>query len=242
MATLIPELRRLASTIARIERDTRGIKRLAEDADRQRRWILDAIRRSEALERALVRLGWPPPGKLAATFLDRVVDLYDRGELTSVEIDSLFVRAYDAETLRGHLSGWFQFDWLQPRVPILAEGIDCHIGRQFFSAVSTLLPQVEGVLGDFLGRAPNPKQDAGRVFADSRLTGVAREFYLKVATASFKWGRSADPLSRNSILHGHDTAFGTEVSSLKIILVLDAVIDAVEARRHPAPSPEPYQI
>lgn len=195
--------------------------------------VEEMIRRNEAFQKLVVAMNWPPPSHSPVTLIDAVTESHARGELTREDVAALFVECYDAELIGHLLSEWKKCGWLQARTPILEEGIRNHLEGRYYSAVYTLLPQIEGVVGDDLGRQPVPKSDAMRFFSDSRLSKVARDFYVNVILEGFNWQATAPipELSRHAILHGCATSFGSAEHSLKVILMLDAVIAATKERQ-----------
>jgi hypothetical protein len=127
------------------------------------------------------------------------------------------------------LEKWKLSKHIGTRASILDEGVQDHLDGRFFSSVCIFSTQIEGVIGEALGRQPNPQNDADIIFRDTTLSKVAREFYITVANESFSWSRSSPipELSRNAILHGRDTEFGTAKNSLRVILLFDAVWSAI---------------
>jgi hypothetical protein len=180
-----------------------------------------------------VRLRWPPPGHLSTQFVDSITAAHKRGDLSEGEVSDLFVKSYNSGRLEDLLRQWEPHPWLSRRLPILREGIENHLAGRYFSSVCMLLPQIEGVHGDALGRKPKPRGDAERLLGDTTLSTAAREFYIKVVNESFEWNDDAPipELSRHAILHGRATNFGTEEHSLKVLLIMDEMISAIAAYR-----------
>jgi len=188
--------------------------------------------KNEALQRLLIKLGWPPPWHLPAITLDRIAEGNASGDLSDEDVTDLFIELYDSKLLNTLLTEWKRSEYLGERGPILEEGTQNHLDKRFCSAVCVFLPQIEGVIADELGRKPNPQNDAGVIFNDSTLSKVAREFYVNMARSSFTPTSKipAPDLSRYAILHGRDTSFGTASHSLRVILLFDAVWSAIGDR------------
>jgi hypothetical protein len=165
--------------------------------------------------------------------LDEVVDSYHAGSLSREEVVETVLESYDHGTIEELVREWASLDWFTARMPAIQEGIDSFLDGRYFAAVCTLLPHVEGVLGEELRRKPNPQNDAGKFFSDTPLSETAKEFYIKVARADFWFdpGKPVPEMSRNAILHGRDVSYGTKGHALRTILVLDAVIGAVDEHR-----------
>jgi hypothetical protein len=181
----------------------------------------------------LVRLRWPPPGDLSTRFVDTVTSGHERGDLSEAEVSELFVKAYGPGQLTEFLKRWEKHAWLSGRLPILREGVENHVEGRYVSSVCVLLPQIEGVLGDALGRKPNPRGDGAKLLGGTTLSTSAREFYVKVINESFEWTSEAPipELSRHAVLHGRATDFGTQEQSLKVLLILDEMIRAIAGYR-----------
>jgi hypothetical protein len=186
-------------------------------------------KKNAALQRFLIKLGWPPPWHLPAVLLDRIVEAFESGNFSVEEVTQLFIDLYGQERMKELLEKWKQSEHIGRRAPILNEGIQDHLDGRFFSSVCIFSTQIEGVIGEAIGRQPNPKNDADIIFRDTTLSRVARAFYIKVANESFSWSRSSPipELSRNAILHGRDTEFGTPSNSLRVILLFDAICSAI---------------
>ncbi|HEX8213315.1 MAG TPA: hypothetical protein VF584_24280 [Longimicrobium sp.] len=158
---------------------------------------------------------------------------YHGGAITADEAVEIVLELYDRGTLDELVAEWSRFGWLAPRMPAIREGIDSYKDGRYFAAVCTVLPHVEGVLGDALGKSPNAQNDAKKFFRDTPLSAVAKEYFVKVWKTGFSCGPT-DPvpeMSRNAILRGRDLSYGTKAHALRSILVLDGVIGAVDEHR-----------
>lgn len=193
--------------------------------------MLETVRKKNAaLQRLLIRLRWPPPWHLPAVLLDRIVEAHESGNFSEEEITQLFIDLYGPERLKELSAAWKRSGHIGKRAAILDEGIQNHIDRRFFSSICIFSTQIEGVIGERLGRQPNPQNDADIIFRDTTLSKAARNFYIKMVKESFSWSRDSPTpeLSRHAILHGRDTEFGTASNSLRVILLFDAVWSAVD--------------
>lgn len=196
---------------------------------------LDTINRQFA--ELVVGLDWPPPWHLPARVVQWIVSEYNERRLSQEQVVDALMLFYQESAINDLLSDWRRQLWLGNRIRILEEGIANHIAGRFFGSVCTLLPQIEGVLGDELGRKPNPQNDAARLFRKTPLSEVAKNFYVRLAKDSFDWrgGSPLPSLSRSAILHGRAVDYGTSQHSLKIVLIVDAVIAAVANTRRGRP-------
>lgn len=233
VAGLVGLTAQLRRTLEELPRQCTLIGNVRRRAAETQAIVAAGRRKGQLLQKLAVEMGWPPPWHFPVRVTDDLSARYARGELTVDEVRRIFLDLYSPEQVRALKSGWAQLPWLAVRLPILAEGVENHVAGRYFSAVCTLLPQIEGVLGDELRRKPNPQHDGTKIFRDTPLGAVARDFYVRVVHESVGWGPGAamPDLSRHAILHGRDTGFGTEERSLKTILILDAVIGAVREQR-----------
>jgi hypothetical protein len=197
------------------------------------RQILNWLERGHRFADLVIALGWPPPGHMPTGLADAITTGHSLGVVTPEQVSELFVGFYDQNRIERLLAHWGSYEWLRHRSEILRQGIESHNERRYFASVCTLLPQIEGTLGEELKRAPNPQNDAGSLFDETHLSKAARVFYVRLARGSFSWSPEEEvpDLSRNAILHGRDTAYGTRQHSLKVILMLDAVLAIIQERR-----------
>jgi len=205
---------------------------IAEQAAETQRFVAEIGKRNDDFRDLCLRLGWPPPGDIGVSVIDLITAAEKGGELTLTDVASLVLEFYTPERVAEIAARWKNNSWLADRHPILLEGIANHLDRRYFSSVCLLLTQVEGVIGDFLGKKPNPKNDAALIFFPSKLSAAAKTFYLKMANETFEWSsESRNELARHPIMHGKNVEYGTATHSLQTILILDWVTSAIDAHR-----------
>jgi hypothetical protein len=197
------------------------------------RGVLQFLQRNKRFADLAEDLAWPPPWHLPVHMIDCITNAHAKGELSNADVEAAFLMFYTPEVVQEFAGRWEGYEWLASRLPIFREGLINHLEGRYFSAVCTLLPQIEGVLADELGRKPIPKCDAGILFRNSRLGSVAKDFYIRVVLESFNWASEAPvpTLSRHAILHGRATLYGTRTHSLKVAIITDIVLSGVEERR-----------
>lgn len=189
-------------------------------------WERLDVRRAKQ-QTALIKRGWPPPFALPVRVFDEVTQWAADETLSNTEFDESVIGVFTPSMCESILSGWKRNPLLADRVHLVEEVMQLYVGGFHSGAIALLLPQIEGVLANALHRRPNAQNDARLVFRESRLSDVAKEFYLKVAKSTLNWGEREpiQTLSRNEILHGLDVGFGTAANALKCILLFDAVQD-----------------
>lgn len=221
-----PGLSSATKTISSVLAHTEAVGRLNAQ-------IQQFFERGRHFAELAAQLGWPPPWHMPVNLIDEIAQGYDQGELSRDDVEELFVQLYSPEVITEFQRRWEGYSWLQHRLPILREAVANHIDGRHYSAVCTLLPQIEGALGDELGRRPKPKIDAVAYFRDSHLGTVAKDFYVRVILESFEWTTSAPipELSRHAVLHGRSTDYGTPKHSLKLLIITDIILDGIQDRR-----------
>lgn len=186
------------------------------------------FQRHQTVTQILIDSGWPPPLNFPAKGLDELLGLFDNGELSEAQLGNVFVSFYDEQQLNEMQKRWGGNQFISHRMDILIEGLGNYVEGRFASCVSLVLPNLEGVTGDYLNRKPIPKNDARELFSSSGLDDAAIEFYTNFVLAKFVWEK--DPilgLNRHQILHGKDVIFGTQTNALKTLLLFDAFQQAV---------------
>ncbi|TVP61487.1 MAG: hypothetical protein EA343_14230 [Nodularia sp. (in: Bacteria)] len=134
---------------------------------------------------------------------------------------------------------------IQNRYPILKEALYAHLEGNFFLSVSTLVPQVEGIIRDII--KDHDMNATFRGISDTEIVKAIESLeeiwrrklninpprptplksMLKMLNNLYKDDReisSNDGLDRKGICHGGITNFGTAKNSLKLILILDRII------------------
>ncbi len=210
------------------------------------------LRESESCEvNILAGLDMPPewlfPTSTANSKSDMpIINSYVQKNFANNE-DELFINVLMSdERVKQTLNLWKNKSKIAERYPILEEAIKAHIEGKFYLSVSTLIPQVEGLLRDSLqsmGKNADfdsmgkedmkkaistlkdswkyqfPKLSEATLVLDS-LPDVVSDLYEKYSPSESVQGK----LYRHGICHGTQTDFGSKKNSTKLILILDRVI------------------
>jgi hypothetical protein len=112
------------------------------------------------------------------------------------------------------------------RAKILREALKAHKLKMFHASTSLFLSQADGICsGDLFKTAKNKKQ-IRNLLRDKKIP-VHLEIFLSAITAEAvidkphpKTKNVNDSLNRNAVLHGYDTAYGSEINSLKALSLL----------------------
>jgi hypothetical protein len=163
-----------------------------------------------------------------------IIKLHDNlpPEEANVQVGQILLQIYDADCLHERLDSWKHYEWIKPRISILAPAIEAHIRGQYELSVPTLVVQIEGILsGSFKeGEWVTQKHELAWIRTacenDGSVVGrLAASFFVSAFFQEFHIGQQMVPsLSRNAILHGTDLGYATAVNSLKMILLLDCTI------------------
>jgi hypothetical protein len=218
----------IANLETQIKRIAEPAQAVAKQMERWNRIAQGLLQRHQTTTTLLVASGWPPPLNFPASGLDDLLDLFDKGDVSESELGGVFVGFYDEQQLSEMQKRWEANQHIAHRATVLSEGMANYAEGRFASCVSLVLPNLEGVIGDYLNRKPNPKNDVLTLFDASGLDDAAAEFYRNAVLANFDWQN--DPilgLNRHQILHGKDVSFGTQTNALKTLLLFDAFQQAV---------------
>jgi hypothetical protein len=121
---------------------------------------------------------------------------------------------------------------LSKRWPALQEGLEDHKRGRYFSSVSVLLPQVEGVINDILTLKGSVIQQGKRFYARNadgligkELKGLQDKSALAKGAAQINEAMAKIVTSfivpqRNGILHGVDVGYGTANLSTHLMVIL----------------------
>jgi hypothetical protein len=169
-----------------------------------------------------------------------------------VNDQSIVVLINKLMTVDDILESWKDFNNVQHRYPILKEALEAHNEGNFFLSVSTLIPQVEGVIRDIIEKYTNitnmkkisdcdglSNDDIYRAIKSLEIIWKQKDInnignilspLLEMLKNLYKDDRTIpnnddnDGLYRKGICHGGRTNFGIAKNSLKLILILDRLI------------------
>ena len=179
-----------------------------------------------------ISFGWPPLRHvpIITVTTEEVLQEHSEEEARRL-IDEEIVEAHGEDVLEKMLADWKDCGFLKDRLPILSAVIDAHIRGEYWLTVPALLPQIEGVL--LLAR----KQPKHEVTKEVRLIfqgkdNLIRGFLLeKVYSSVRREDELPFDLLRHPILHGYHLSYGTKVTSLKVILLFDYIVDSIKQLR-----------
>ncbi|MBD2139570.1 hypothetical protein H6F32_18865 [Anabaena sp. FACHB-1237] len=165
----------------------------------------------------------------------------------TINIDYLFINILmTSDRINETLENWQSVSDIniQNRYSILEQALSAHKEGKFFLSVSTLIPQVEGIIrdiienngrnADFGGMSDDEIRKAIESLKDAWTNNHRNTSLLILLDNIFEMVSrlyvddrqisSYDGLYRHGICHGRLTNFGTVKNSLKLILILDRLI------------------
>lgn len=195
----------------------------------------------------MLELGFPPHNSIPIHNVTRIVDIYDNyGIDYTKRVITRYMTSvvYREEELRNLLSTWQKASWLKRRIKVLKSGVEGHVNGYYDLAVPTFLAQIEGILVEgilaFDEMAASEKIGYGKqksflaqVILDNTSSFSFDEeiekIYTTIILADFERGKEIhSELSRHAILHGEDVEYGTELNSLKAILIFDYIFSKLD--------------
>lgn len=176
-------------------------------------------------------LGWPPHLEMNVAEARKIVEAsvtFDENELETI-INDYYLKRYNTEAINQFLNKWKQSIILKKRISILEQAVSAHKRGDYYLSTCILVSQLEGVIADsenHIGRMGGASIESYLedkiIDSETYSFGYAYKNFLKERLyCAFEHGkRIQSPISRHAILHGADVAYGTEVNSLKVILIL----------------------
>lgn len=214
-----------------------NMEKLGLDINKRIQEASDDVEKCKAI---LLEYGFPPHYDMNIKQMRKIAHHYTENgkESTHQLLDEFFVKFFSEDRINFYLEKWLKIDWLEERHTILNEAILAHKKGLYYASISTLLPQIEGVIfthDNFVGRTNTYKLKAAlkRLLDDKgnfSLDDSVRLFYVKFILDDFDFGLEIkSPLSRHAIAHGGDTKFGYELNSIRCIALFDYLIDRCES-------------
>ncbi len=238
LTRLRPPVERLRATLAQISATASGIwQQVLAAVAAFDEYLKMARLTHERFGTVMLELGWPPPGDLAQPFKMEIVQYYDANGPAAAKIwvEAKLLDYYDTDQLKAMVEVWAGKPLLAKRLHIVSAAVEAHLQGKYVLSVPAILPQIEGLIAD--GFAHNGQMDGTQYkkYAASLLDpgswldypAEINNFVTTQLLTAFKHGAAVgSDLSRHAILHGADTSYATEATSLKAILLFHSVQDA----------------
>lgn len=182
----------------------------------------------------MIELEWPPILDLTVANATQIILEYELFGLDAArcKLEQIILKRYNKVRLQAILVKWQNDDRLAQRLPILRQVIDTHSSGYYFASVTTILPQIEGIIPERYGHKKGDwcttkklEKYVKELLATKSVTFLDRwmeRFYSEIILKQFTYGDDLkSTLSRHAILHGYDTKYGTQINSLQAILIFD---------------------
>ena len=177
------------------------------------------------------------------------INIIESSSKNTLSVDDLFINEIMThERINETLSHWKEKPNIDGRINILEQAIEAHIEGKFYLSVSTLIPQIEGLLREALKAMSRPDNFLSMQLEErNRALNALKELWILQDYTFKKTSCLVDrlfdalndlyednnpsesipisnKLSRHGVCHGFQTDFGTEKNSLRLILLLDRII------------------
>jgi len=187
----------------------------------------------ETAAQLLIKESWPPPLHLPTLLMKQIITLDKQGKCSESVLAKKLYEFFDSEQVLAMLSEWEEYDCFASRSHLVSEAVDNYIVGKFASCVAVLLPCLEGIIGESITNRNMREKDIRALFSRSEMDRVAKKFFIDEVRKQFEWENNVDSgLSRHQISHGKDTCYGTQENALKVILLFDALIPAVDRAKN----------
>jgi hypothetical protein len=252
MAAIEPLSHSMAASMAAIQKQYEPLTHITAyiaDIQKQYKPLLAFIaatfpKRSERKRQyeVLLKCGWPPIMHIPIPTMRKLVSLYEKYSQDGLEqkavaaVNKAICKILGSAFVKKTKAKWQKKKSLARCTKILSKALDAHIRGDYELSVPALCPQLEGIIAQNFGHIGHlwgkelteyyEKVFRGKEDGTDIEEEHARRFALDVLLAPFKFGQVLLPgLARHQILHGADCDYPTEETSLKVILLLDLVID-----------------
>jgi hypothetical protein len=203
-----------------------------------------SVHLDDLFQNQLAALGlWPAPALVPYPFQE-IVRRVAEGDVEAAR--RVLLRHCDSEFIRSLTDAWWDAPEFAMRRSLLSEAVLAHIEERYVLSIPALLPQLEGVISDWMLRTASPEQlpfrqdSKTKTFRDRLLSIEDKSFvFQRVVAASLqfildgpvlasfsKWTDSISAVfpHRHVVEHGkHDDALYTLENSIKLILLLDSL-------------------
>lgn len=206
--------------------------------------IFKAIEQNRDAVKAFKAAGWPISPSMPLELRNHVVALYKRNKKQYISRTIMgYYHKNDFGNLRNMVDSWEENPLFAPRMHIIRDALKAHCEGRYTLSVPALLPQIEGILNDYVrtnhlpARVGRIKEVFDAVFADNNgynLTGwsIADTLHYQLQNSSYVWTDFEQELkraiksrrtTRHTVLHGVNPAYNRPIHSLKVLILLDAV-------------------
>lgn len=162
---------------------------------------------------------------------DLIIDLHETGEITENKVDEIFLEYYDCDVILDTLDALITQNKFPERKPILLQIRKAYSLQLYYLLVPTLLAQTEGLIAKSFQHVGHMGGKELNSYISQMFSGkynqALRNFFFERILASFKHGKDIESsISRHAILHGADTNYASESNVVKLILILNMILNS----------------
>lgn len=199
---------------------------------------------SKVMADAFTSADWSVAPSMTSQLKQRVLELYQGGKSRYI---SNAIRGYyhrnNFENLLAMVESWREHPIFAPRMHIIDDAVTAHQNELYTLSVPTLLPQIEGILTEYV-TIHNLNVRCGKIEKVYKaVLGEADDYAFPTRAAAstilyqlqnntyvytnfekeMKKARQYRQVSRHTVSHGVSTNYHTSVTSLRILVLLDAI-------------------
>lgn len=194
----------------------------------------------------MMKCGYPPNGSMSIPSLKSIAEDYRNNDIEDIQehIDKFMIEYYDEPTLQKISSIWEDNNQVTKRISLLRNLVKAHNLKMFELVVPSAISQLEGIIVDAFGIKGKVDSAILKILlkylfeennqskSEYNFDPIIYTYYIERVLVSFEHGiELKSDISRHAILHGGDTEFGKETVSLKVILLLDYLLDSITELR-----------
>ncbi|WP_404403833.1 hypothetical protein [Jeotgalibacillus malaysiensis] len=206
-------------------------------------FMTSGIQTINEFEQLLGEIEYPPMPNLRMSDMELLIDEIKKcvdDEQVIELLDGFILSRYTYRYVEMKLSIWSHYTWLGKRIEILRQIVEGHKNKLYFLSVPVIYPQIEGMLADTFPDIRNGKDEFKtkqlkdtfeRVLSchSDTLDNNWDRYYKEKLLSQFKHDDPIDHLSRHAMMHGKFYEYGTELNSIKSIIILDYILTKIDA-------------
>lgn len=193
----------------------------------------------------MFRSGWPPILEFTNAQIQIIIQEYKNRSFDDIrqELDKELIQCFNENYLKNKLSEWRENTFLKSRIHILESAIKAHFAGNYYLSVPVMLIQFEGIIADEYHdrgslRDEKLKKYISKLYLNDEalypFPDNAREYFDDNIFSAFEWGTPFISRSnRYSILRGADSGYGSELTSLKTIMLFDFLLTTITMDKKP---------
>jgi hypothetical protein len=206
--------------------------------------LIKTYNKQKDLVDACNQSGWPLAPSMSQELREKIVQMHKGGKTQYISQTIMgYYRKNDCEKLKTTVQSWKDNEHFKKRMHIIQDALDAHCRKQFTLSVPAILPQIEGILSDYveknglsakLGKigqvykaAIGDEKDYGLsdwVIASTVLFHLENNTYIFTSfDEEINKSDKTRRVTRHTISHGLSVNYDKPIHSLKAFLILDAI-------------------